>query len=577
MIDNQFEVAKAIENPVRFTDQVIGNYKRGANPMVPPNVAAAEEQRRNMIRNAVQGMMARQGQQQQQQQPQTVIEFEKQKLAQQEAMQKRLIDMLTSQGVGSLPTKPDMFSRGGGVVAFNGQDGNFVAGEGTEAKALTDEQLKYIASTAKKPVSGIFNLIRRIVQDPSLEREEAEEKAQKEKQREKAVSGSDYMYEPSPANKKEERSTQGPRAGAGAGAGGGRGAGSGQGQASPSGGGGISSLDAITKRAKEIHEGLAKDTEGETLLRQAIKAEMKRSGEFKDLDEKQLDAVAQKRIDEMKAESAPLFAQMKSNIEKRRGEQVGMTPEERRRMFIGNLGKRGTGWRNVFGESLSEDAKQAAQDRSLNRTRQDLLDKEEMELARAEMLEGRGQRKEADEARKLAMQAHRDRENLRRQQAQTMIGGAEKLATAERKKAEAAAKPELEELQARERRMVEEMRERRNDARAAQQGMPSVQKLYQFYTGLGYNHDAALKMAREESTKFGAENLDAKLQAQLAKDPAYKAYTQQLSILSYSPDKNKAAIDKIKAEMDKLEAKYRRTDSGAAPAASSGPWNNTYQ
>ena len=553
MIDNQFEVAKAIENPVRFTDQVIGNYKRGANPMVPPNVAAAEEQRRNMIRNAVQGMMARQGQQQQQQQPQTVIEFEKQKLAQQEAMQKRLMDMLTSQGVGSLPTKPDMFSAGGGIVAFS-------AGGSSANKAYRRTLDKRIqeAEAARMDLG-------------SLNEPLAEEAIPMGA---KGLAYSPYAGKPPeteepPPVRKEDRSGQGQGQGAGAGAG--------AAQNRPSGGGGISSLDAITKRAKEIHERLAKDTEGETLLREAIKAEMKRSSEFKDLDEKQLDAIAQKRLDQMKAESDPLFAQMKSNIEKRRGEQVGMTPEERRQMFIGNLGKRGVGWRNVFGESLSENVKQTAKDRDLNRARQDLLDKEEMELARAEMLENRGQRKEADEARKLAMQAHRESENLRRQQAQLMISGTEKLATAERKKAEAAAKPELEELQARERRMVEEMRERRADARASQQNIPAVQKLYEFYSKLGYNRDAALKMAREESTKFGAENLDIKLQAQLAKDPRYKAYADQLNIFGYNPEKNKDKIAKIKEEMDKIEAEYRRTDSRAAPAASSGPWNNTYQ
>ena len=52
----------------------------------------------------------------------TIVEVEKQKMAQQQAMQQQLIDALTSAGVGSLPTKPDMFSQGGGVVAFNGQD-----------------------------------------------------------------------------------------------------------------------------------------------------------------------------------------------------------------------------------------------------------------------------------------------------------------------------------------------------------------------------------------------------------------------------------------------------------------------
>ena len=115
----------------------------------------------------------------------------------------------------------------------------------------------------------------------------------------------------------------------------------GQQQTRPS-GGGISTLEnrlaGINKRTEEISKKLAKETESEELLVKAIKAEMKRSEEFKDLDEKQLDAIAQKRLDQMKKESDPLFKQMKENIQKRRGETVGMTPEERRELFIANLG-----------------------------------------------------------------------------------------------------------------------------------------------------------------------------------------------------------------------------------------------
>ena len=126
MIKNQFQVAEAIDNPVMFNDDAIARYRKGANPMVDPRTAEAEQNRRGLIRNLVQGMLARNNVAAQQQQGggqmPTIVEVEKQKMAQQQAMQQQLINALTSAGVGSLPTKQDMFSRGGGVVAFNGQN-----------------------------------------------------------------------------------------------------------------------------------------------------------------------------------------------------------------------------------------------------------------------------------------------------------------------------------------------------------------------------------------------------------------------------------------------------------------------
>ena len=121
MIKNQFQVAETIDDPIMFGDDDIQNYRQGANPMVDPRTAEAEQNRRGLIRNLVQGMMARNNVAAQQQQGggqmPTIVEVEKQKMAQQQAMQQQLIDALTSAGVGSLPTKQDMFSRGGAAAA----------------------------------------------------------------------------------------------------------------------------------------------------------------------------------------------------------------------------------------------------------------------------------------------------------------------------------------------------------------------------------------------------------------------------------------------------------------------------
>lgn len=538
MIDNQFEIAKALENPARFPDQILQNYKRGMNPMIQPNIAAGEEQRRAMIRNAVQGMMARQGQQQQQQ-PQTIVEFEKQKLAQQQAMQQQLIDMLTSRGVGSLPTRPDMFSRGGGVIAFNGQgDSQYVSPEetvsppsGESPKSIFQrlgEVLRPKNTFLQRPDNAVadqaIDIIKQVegqigygdVVEIKEGRYGSTVEAITERLLGKPVSPkkagqADVRKSEKEESKKEEstpdvQQTQSQRRG--------------QQQTRPS-GGGISTLEnrlaGINKRTEEISKKLAKETESEELLIKAIKAEMKRSEEFKDLDEKQLDAVAQKRLDQMKKESDPLFKQMKENIQKRRSETVGMTPEERRELFIANLGAQGRGVRNLFGKSLEVDVRQRVEDRKLNQARQDLLDKEEMELARAEMLESRGQRKEADEARKLAMQAHRESENLRRQQAQLMLGSTEKLATTERRRQELAYKPEQEELRARREAIMKEYdadRARETSmAAAARASMSGLEKDFNFYKSRGYSDAEAMKKAEANSRAgqyaLGQERLDA--------------------------------------------------------------------
>lgn len=617
MIDNQFEIAKALENPARFPDQILQNYKRGMNPMIQPNIAAGEEQRRAMIRNAVQGMMARQGQQQQQQQPQTIVEFEKQKLAQQQAMQQQLIDMLTSRGVGSLPTRPDMFSRGGGVVAFNGKDND---------QLVSPEETAPPSGESKSIFQGLSNIFKpenmkppdRAVADKAIDIiKEAQGRigigqvtgivegrfgnsVEEITQRflGKPVTSSnkstqaDVRKSEKEESKKEEsapdvQQTQSQRQG--------------QQQTRPS-GGGISTLEnrlaGINKRTKEISEKLAKETESEELLVKAIKAEMKRSEEFKDLDEKQLDAIAQKRLDQMKKESDPLFKQMKENIQKRRGETVGMTPEERRELFIANLGAQGRGVRNLFGKSLEVDVKQRVEDRKLNQARQDLLDKEEMELARAEMLEARGQRKEADEARKLAMQAHRESENLRRQQAQLMLGSTEKLATTERRRQELAYKPEQEELRARREAIMKEYdadRARETSmAAAARASMSGLEKDYNFYKSRGYSDTEAMRKAEANSRAgqyaLGQERLDATQAAKIL-NSAKDNMVGQVALLKavneakkdpQNPQKQQAVVETER----QLYGGYTRKEltdmamgrQSAAPAGGSGQksisWND---
>jgi len=607
MIDNQFEIAKALENPARFPDQILQNYKRGMNPMIQPNIAAGEEQRRAMIRNAVQGMMARQGQQQQQQQPQTIVEFEKQKLAQQQAMQQQLIDMLTSRGVGSLPTRPDMFSRGGGVVAFNGEDNNqLVSPEETappsgESKSIFQDLSNIFKPKNMKPpdkavadkaidiikeaqgrigigqVTGIVEgrfgnsveeITQRFLGKPVTSSNKSTQadvrKSEKEESKEE---------ESAPDVQQSQRR--------------------GQQQTRPS-GGGISTLEnrlaGINKRTEEISKKLAKETESEELLIKAIKAEMKRSEEFKDLDEKQLDAIAQKRLDQMKKESDPLFKQMKENIQKRRGETVGMTPEERRELFIANLGAQGRGVRNLFGKSLEEDVKQRVENRKLNQDRQDLLDKEEMELARAEMLEARGQRKEADEARKLAMQAHRESENLRRQQAQLMLGSTEKLAATERRRQELAYKPEQEELRARREAIMKEYdadRARETSmAAAARASRSGLEKDFYFYKSRGYSDAEAMKKAEANSRAgqyaLGQERLDA-TQASKILNSAKDNMVGQVALLKavneakkdpQNPQKQQAVVETER----QLYGGYTRKEltdmamgrQSAAPAGGSG-------
>ena len=612
MIDNQFEIAKALENPARFSDQVLQNYKRGANPMVQPNIAAGEEQRRAMIRNAVQGMMARQ---QAPAQMPTVVEIEKQKLAQQQAMQQQLINALTARnntGVATLETAPGMFSRGGGVVAFSagGSSANKAYRKSIQKRNEQAETARMDLGSLNEPLAeeavsmGTSGLAYSPYAGKSLETEEP----------------TSTKKDGAPASSAGKTNTNKTDTGKAEGV-------KNTGAASPpavtplaSKEQGIGSLESIIKRSKEIHETLAKDTEGEKLLRESIKAEMKRSGDFKDLDEKQLDAIAQKRIDQMKKESDPLFTQMKENIQRRRGDQVGMTPEEQRQLFIANLGKRGRGWRNVFGESLEQDVKQSVENRKLNQARQDLLDKEEMELARAQMLESRGQRKEADEARKLAMQAHRESENLRRQQAQLMIGSAEKLATGERRKAEAAAKPELEELQARERFMTDSMREDRADkretarqeredkretarqeredrrARAAAEraAMSPLQRDFEFYVRQGFSREAALKKAEENSKAgtytLGENRLEAAQATKILKEGSSNV-NGQIALLRAqtelrkdpnNPQKQQAVIEAERQLYGGFTQK-ELTDiamgrgRGTTPAASTGPWNNTYQ
>lgn len=553
MIKNQFQVAEAIDNPVMFNDDAIARYRKGANPMVDPRTAEAEQNRRGLIRNLVQGMMARNNVAAQQQQGggqmPTIVEIEKQKMAQQQAMQQQLIDALTSAGVGSLPTKPDMFSQGGGVVAFNGQD---------------NEQFIQTSPEETAPPSGgggksIFQRVGEIFRPRNtyLQRPDnavADQAIDIIKQVEGQIGVGDvadirdgrfgYTVEAitqrllgkpvSPAKAKQadvrkaekdaipEGGTKTDKKPSGE-----KGAG-GQGIASLSRESSLGkSIKELRDKEQKILEGLSKDTKGEGLLLQRIKDELERSEKYKDLTEEQLNAVAKKRLDEMKAESGPLFEKMKANIAERKGEKVGMSDEERRDLFISRLGKRGPGWRNVFGESLEGDVLQKVKDRDLNRARQDALAKEEMELARAEMLEARGQRKEADEAKKLALQAHREAESLRRQQAQTEIGGLKDVATLDRRKADAIARAQTEGLKSERELYQQQLRDeqadlraaRRDAAQAARLSQPEIAKLYNFYIERGFTPQQALQMA-ERGSRVGTTDINAikQIQADAAKN-----------------------------------------------------------
>lgn len=553
MIKNQFQVAEAIDNPVMFNDDAIARYRKGANPMVDPRTAEAEQNRRGLIRNLVQGMMARNNVAAQQQQGggqmPTIVEIEKQKMAQQQAMQQQLIDALTSAGVGSLPTKPDMFSQGGGVVAFNGQD---------------NEQFIQTSPEETAPPSGgggksIFQRVGEIFRPRNtyLQRPDnavADQAIDIIKQVEGQIGVGDvadirdgrfgYTVEAitqrllgkpvSPAKAKQadvrkaekdatpEGDTKTDKKPSGE-----KGAG-GQGIASLSRESSLGkSIKELRDKEQKILEGLSKDTKGEGLLLQRIKDELERSEKYQDLTEEQLNAVAKKRLDEMKAESGPLFEKMKANIAERKGEKVGMSDEERRDLFISRLGKRGPGWRNVFGESLEGDVLQKVKDRDLNRARQDALAKEEMELARAEMLEARGQRKEADEAKKLALQAHREAENLRRQQAQTEIGGLKDVATLDRRKADAIARAQTEGLKSERELYQQQLRDeeadrraaRRDAAQAARLSQPEIAKLYNFYIERGMTPQQALQAA-ERGSRVGTTDINAikQIQADAAKN-----------------------------------------------------------
>ena len=601
MIDNQFEVAKALENPARFSDQVLQNYKRGMNPMVQPNIAAGEEQRRAMIRNAVQGMMARQ---QAPAQMPTVVEIEKQKLAQQQAMQQQLINALAARnntGVATLDTAPGMFSRGGGVVAFNGEDNNQYV-QSPEETAPSDTPPKSIfqrLSTVFKPEN--MKPPDKTVADKAIDIiKEAQGRIgigqvtgivegrfgnSVEEITERFLGKPTSATTPEDKPKKDEtpassaRKTDTGKADTG--------------KADTAKNQGIGSLEnrlaGIIARTQEISKKLAEETDSERLLKKAITDEMDRSGKFKDFSKEQLDAIAQERIDQMKKESDPLFAQMKGNIQKRRGETVGMTPEERRELFIANLGAQGRGVRNLFGKSLEVDVKQRVENRKLNQDRQDLLDKEEMELARAQMLESRGQRKEADEAKKLALQARREEENLRRQQAQLMIGGTEKLATSERRRQELAYKPEQEELRARREEVMKQYDADRQNQMAAQQAARLAQSpiardynaLVQIFTSQGMKPEEAQKRALAVATKGQEENMDIKRQNLLARNPEYKTLVEQRAMFALAASKNPDSavanrVREIDAKIAALEARngIGGGSGGAAPTGRSISWND---
>ena len=551
MIKNQFQVAETIDNPVMFNDDTIDKYRKGANPMVDPRTAEAEQNRRGLIRNLVQGMLARNNVAAQQQQGggqmPTIVEVEKQKMAQQQAMQQQLIAALTNAGVGSLPTKPDMFSRGGGVVAFNGENDQQLVQSSPEEisppsggsgksvfqrlgdvfrptntymqrpdNAVADEAIEIIKQVEGQIGYGDVVDIKEGRYGSTVEAITQRLLGKSVPSSRKANQAEVRKSEKDVPQEKETKASNKPSA---------------------QGGQGIASLNRESSLAKSIKElrdkeqkileGLSKDTKAEGLMLNRIKAELERSKKYQDLTEEQLNAVAKKRLDEMKAESDPLFNQMKANIAKRRGETVGMTPEERRDLFISRLGKRGRGWSNVFGESLEGDVLQKTKDRDLNRARQDALDKEEMELARAEMLEARGQRKEADEARKLAMQAHRESENLRRQQAQTEIGGLKDVSTIERRKADAMARAQTEGLKAErglyEQQLRDEGADRRAAARdaaqAARLSQPEIGKLYNFYIERGFTPQQALQMA-ERGSRVGTTDINAikQIQADAAKN-----------------------------------------------------------
>ena len=599
MIKNQFQVAEAIDNPVMFNDDAIARYRKGANPMVDPRTAEAEQNRRGLIRNLVQGMMARNNIAAQQQQGggqmPTIVEVEKQKMAQQQAMQQQLINALTSAGVGSLPTKQDMFSRGGGVVAFNGQNNEqFIqtspeetappsGGGGKSIFQRIGEVLRpkntYLQRPDNAVVDKAIDIIKQVegqigIGDAADIRDgvhgytvEAitQKLLGKPVSPPKAKQADVRKAEKDESPKVDTKTDNKPSSERGAG---------GQGIASLSRESSLGkSIKELRDKEQNILERLSKDTEAEGLLLQRIKKELERSSKYEDLTEEQLNAVAKKRLDEMKAESGPLFEQMKANITKRRGETVGMTPEERREAFIGRLGKRGLGWRNVFGESVEQEALQKAKDRDLNRARQDALDKEEMELARAEMLEARGQRKEADEARKLALQAHRESENLRRQQAQTEIGGLKDVATLDRRKADAMARAQTEGLKSERELYQQQLRDEAADLRAARRdaaqmarlATPDIEKNYNFlvkaYVDSGMPPDKARAQALNDvRTKYqgqgSEENMALKRQQLAAKDPVYKQLTESMKIYSLAPQKFTAQIKDAEEKMRAIEARY---------------------
>lgn len=614
MIKNQFQVAETIDDPIMFSDDTIQKYRQGANPMVDSRTAEAEQNRRSLIRNLVQGMMARNNVAAQQQQGggqmPTIVEVEKQKMAQQQAMQQQLIAALTSSGVGSLPTKPDMFSRGGGVVAFNGEDDqqlvqgspeeisppsggggksifqrmgdvfrpkntymqrpdNAVADQAIDIIKQVEGQIGY-GDVADIKEGRYGSTVEAITQrllgkpvSPSKAKQADVRKAEKD-----AIPEGDTKTDKKPSGEK----------GAG-----------GQGIASLSRESSLGkSIKELRDKEQKILEGLSKDTEAEGLLLKRIKDELERSSKYKDLTEEQLDAVAKKRLEEMKAESGPLFEKMKANIAERKGEKVGMSDEERRQAFIGRLGKRGPGWRNVFGESLEQEALQKAKDRDLNRARQDALAKEEMELARAEMLEARGQRKEADEAKKLALQAHREAENLRRQQAQTEVGGLKDVAALDRRKADAMARAQTEGLKAERGLYEQQLRDEAADRRAANREAAQANRLnqspiardynalVQIFTDQGMKPEEARKKALAFATKGQEENMDLKRQQLAARDPDYKTLVQQRAMFAMAAAKNPemaARVKQIDAQINAIEAKYGIGGSGA-PSGKSISWND---
>lgn len=398
MIDNQYEIANAIQNPARFPDNVIEGYKRGANPMVAPGIAGVEQARRGMIRNAAAPQMPGQ--------MPTVVEVERAKLAQQKQLQdqqERMLHMITT-GLATLPTRPDMYQAASGgivppVVAFS---------KGGQPKSTTGE-------------------------------------------------------------------------------------------------------DAISELDRKIADLLTKEgTEGEAAkgYSQALEAERNRVAGYKDLDEEKLARIETERINRMREESEPIFKRGLESLTTRRGEKIEMTPEERRQMLIANLGR---GARGLFGDALKEDVRQRMADKAANRQRQELLDKEEMELRKAELLEMRGQRKEADEARRLAMQAHRESENLRRGQAQTLLGAQKSMAEMEEKRRQQQLRPELEGLRARRERMLEDLKLERQIAaqrEIAERQMnkannPEIKKNYEFlfelYKGQGMKPEEAHTKALNEA------------------------------------------------------------------------------